>query len=103
MGSVCNCIFRVTRDGIMLPMVLTVPINPETEARLREQARVAGKEITAYVSQLVEQAAAKPSLDELLAPLRQQFADSGVSDEQLIEQITAAQQAYRAERQKKSA
>jgi hypothetical protein len=84
-------------------MVLTVPINPETEARLREQARVAGKEITAYVSQLVEQAAAKPSLDELLAPLRQQFADSGVSDEQLIEQITAAQQAYRAERQKKSA
>ncbi len=52
----------------------------------------------AFVAQLVEQAAAKPSLDEMLAPLRQQFAQSGISDEELIADITEAQAEYRAER-----
>ena len=84
-------------------MVLKIPVTAETEARLREQAQAAGKDVSAYVSQIVEQAAGKPSLDELLAPLRRQFADSGTSDEQLVEQISSAQRAYRSERQKKTA
>ena len=84
-------------------MVLRIPVNPDTEARLRRQAQAAGKDVTAYVTQLVEQAAAKPALDELLAPLRQQFAQSGTSDEQLIAEITAAQAAYRAQKRKRPA
>jgi predicted transcriptional regulator len=81
-------------------MTLQISISSETEGRLRRLAESAGKDVSTFVSQLVEQAAAKPALDELLAPLRQQFADSGVTDQELVEQITAAQQAYRAEQKK---
>jgi predicted transcriptional regulator len=81
-------------------MTLQISISSETESRLRHLAESAGKDVSTFVSQLVEQAAAKPALDELLAPLRQQFAESGVTDQELVEQITAAQQAYRAEQKK---
>lgn len=84
-------------------MMLSIPVTPETERRLRRMADAAGKEVADYVTQLVEQAAAKPSLDELLSPLRQQFAASGTTDERLVEEITAAQAAYRAALPKKTA
>jgi hypothetical protein len=42
-------------------MTLTVPVNPDTEARLRHLAQDAGKDLVAYVSELVEQAAAAPA------------------------------------------
>jgi hypothetical protein len=84
-------------------MTLMITIPPEAEARLNEMARATGADLSAYVSKLVEQAAARATLDELLAPLRRQFAESGVSDEELTEQITAAQAAYRAEQRKQGA
>jgi cytochrome P450 len=84
-------------------MTLSIQISSQAEERLRRQARAAGKEIGAYVAELVEQVVARSALDELLAPLRQQFAGSGVSDEQLVEQITEAQDAYRAGRTKRPA
>jgi len=55
------------------------------------------------VSQLIERYATKSSLDEVLAPLRKEFADSGIGDEELVEDITRAQSEYRAEQQKKTA
>jgi len=84
-------------------MVLSIPISPQTEARLRQQAQAAGKEVATYVAEIVERAAGQSSLDEVLSPLRKQFELSGTSDEQLIDEITSAQQAYRAEKHKKSA
>ena len=45
-----------------------------------------------------ETAAARASLDEVLAPLRKQFAATDISDEQLIADITEAQAEYRAEK-----
>ena len=67
----------------------------ETEARLRENAAAAGKDLFAYASELVERAVAQPELDAILAPLRKQFASSGITDEELIQDITAAQAEYR--------
>ena len=84
-------------------MVLSIDITEQTETRLRRQAQAAGKDVSTYVSELVEQAAAKPSLDELLAPLRKQFKDSGIGDEELIADITESQADYRAEKRKKTA
>ena len=84
-------------------MTLTISIPATTEARLREIAQAAGTDLSGYVSKLLEEAAARPALEELLAPLRKQFADSGITDEQLVEQITSAQAAYRAEQRKKTA
>lgn len=84
-------------------MVLSINVTEQTEMRLRQQAQAAGKEVSAYVSELIESAAARRSLDELLAPIRRQFAQSGVSDDQLIADITEAQADYRAEQRKKTA
>ena len=84
-------------------MVLSIELDARTEMRLREQAQAAGKDVSSYVSQLVEAAAAKPSLDELLAPLRKQFQASDISDEELVGDITQAQAEYRAEKRKRTA
>ena len=81
-------------------MVLSIHIPPQTEARLRRQAEAAGKDMDSYVSQLVEQVAAKSTLDEALADLRREFAATGISDDELIQDITDAQAEYRAEKQK---
>ena len=84
-------------------MVLHIEVAPQTEERLRRQARAAGKDVPAYVSQIVEQAAAKSSLDEILAPIREQFQATGAADEALISDITAAQAEYRAETRERTA
>lgn len=79
-------------------MTLVVPVSPEVEARLRQQAAAEGKELGAYASKLLEQAVGRCSLGELLAPLREQFAASGTTDEELVQQITDARTAYRNQR-----
>jgi hypothetical protein len=76
-------------------MTLILPISPELEAKLRERAAAEGKDPTAYASRILEQAVSRPSLDEILAPLRQEFAAGGITDEQLTQQITEARDAYR--------
>jgi hypothetical protein len=76
-------------------MTLAVPLSAEVEAKLRERAAAEGKDPAAYASKVLEQAVARPSLDELLAPLRQEFASSGTNDQALVEQITEAREAYR--------
>jgi predicted DNA binding CopG/RHH family protein len=87
----------------MINMLLSIDITSETESRLREQAEAAGMDVQTYVSELIEQAAARPSLEEQLAPVRKAFAQSGVSDQELIADITEAQAEYRASNQKKTA
>ena len=79
-------------------MSLTVSLTPESEARLRLRAAAEGAELAAYASKLLELAVAKQSLQEVLAPLRQEFASSGTTDEALLAQIVSARDAYRAER-----
>ena len=76
-------------------MTLAISLSAETEAKLRARAAAEGKDPAAYASNVLEQAFNRPSLDELLAPLRQEFAASGVSDEELVEQISQAREAYR--------
>lgn len=76
-------------------MTLVVPVSAELEAKLRERAAAAGKDAPTYASELLEQAVRQRSLDELLAPLREQFAATGTTDEELIEQISQARQGYR--------
>jgi hypothetical protein len=84
-------------------MVLSINIPPQIETRLRRQAEAAGKDVGTYVSELVEQAAVKPSLDEVLASVRKEFAATGISDDELIRDLTDAQAEHRAEKHKKTA
>jgi hypothetical protein len=76
-------------------MSLVIPISPQVESKIRERAAAEGKEPTAYAAKLLEQAVSRLSLDEILAPLRQEFAASATTDAQLLQQITEARDAYR--------
>jgi len=76
-------------------MALVIPVSPDVESKLRERAAAEGKDTAAYAGKILEQAIARPSLDQMLAPLRQEFAASGATDEELASQITEARDAHR--------
>jgi len=76
-------------------MTLSIPLTPETESTLRKRAAAEGADPSAYAAKVLEDAMNRPNLDELLEPLRQQFAEGAETDEQLIEHITQARDAYR--------
>ena len=78
-------------------MSVTIDISAETAARLAQQAQVAGTDVVTYVERLVSEAAAVQSLDEQLAPIREAFAASGMTDAELIDLLTEAQSDYRRE------
>jgi hypothetical protein len=71
-------------------MVLTIDLDPRTEERLRVQAEAAGKDVRQHVTEIVTQAASKPALDEILAPLRKQLAESNIGDHDPLRDITDA-------------
>jgi hypothetical protein len=64
-------------------MTFSISISAQAEARLKERAAAEGKDPIAYAAELVEDAVTKPTIDEILAPFRQQVAESGMSDRQL--------------------
>jgi hypothetical protein len=70
-------------------MPLSVPITPETEARLKAKA-AAGLDVETFAARTLERVAARPPLDEVLAPLRAEFEASGMSEEHLAELLEQA-------------
>ncbi len=76
-------------------MMLSVLLSPEAEAKLRQRAAAEGKDPVTYASKILEQAVSRPSIDEILAPLREEFAASGTSDDELVRQITEDRDFYR--------
>ena len=81
------------------PMTLNVTLTPEKEQRLRERAAAAGKEVSAFVSQLVEKFADPPTpLEQISGPIYQAFLESGMTDEELSEMLEKAKHEMRAER-----
>jgi hypothetical protein len=78
-----------------LKMTLTISLPPETERALRERAACAGQTVERYIQQLVEQelggtsggprspGRSPSSLAETLAPVREEFEQSGLTDEDL--------------------
>jgi hypothetical protein len=92
----------VPQRDIIEHMVLQIDIPPQVEERLRRQAEAAGTDMWAYVSRLLEQAADRRSLEVELASVRKQFAQTGINDDELIQDITDAQTEYRSEVDKKT-
>jgi hypothetical protein len=70
---------------------VTLQLKPETEQKLRERADHAGQTLEAYLQQLAEREAkngtpmptSQRTFDEILAPVRKGFAESGMSDDEL--------------------
>jgi hypothetical protein len=100
-----------------MTVILSFP--PETEQKLRERAALAGQSVERYVQQLVErdvqstdgakaaslpcgqQSAVHPgmTLDEILAPVREEFEKSGMTDEQLASLLQEIREKVRKEKQ----
>ena len=79
-------------------MTLTIQLPSDAEARIAEKARRAGVDVTTYVQRVLQVDATRPSLDELLKPVRDAFEESGMSEEQLSALLVTAKKQMRADR-----
>jgi hypothetical protein len=76
-------------------MMLSLSISPEAEAKLKEKAAAAGIDVTTFAARTLEHAATRPSLDEVLAPLRAEFDRSGMSEDELTNLLEQAKHEMR--------
>ena len=86
---------------------VTVTLPPDTERKLREKATSAGLTLETYLSRLAETDATNGTLprnatfDEILAPIRKGFAESGMTEDELTELFHEARQEVWQENQRK--
>ena len=73
-------------------MEITISVPKEVESVLAEKAAAEGKDIKTFVEAMIKTQATRPTLDELLAPVRQDFAASGMTEEELNELIESERQ-----------
>jgi hypothetical protein len=65
-------------------MSIQVELKPEVEAMLQKRAFDRGCDVAGYVERLIEKdVLAAQSFDEILAPIRQGFQESGMSEDEL--------------------
>ena len=73
---------------------IAVPLPPDTEKKLREKAVSAGLTLETYIGRLAETDAAGPAgedaFDDVVAPLRAAFRDSGMTDDDVTELVEEA-------------
>ncbi len=80
-------------------MEITISVPPKIESILMQKAAAKGQDVKTFIESLVEHQVVKPSLDEILAPMRKDFAKSGMSDDELDELIKTERRAMHEERQ----
>jgi hypothetical protein len=83
-------------------MVVTVQIPEELERKLIDRARATGQDAGQYVQSVLERNLAGPSLDEVLAPFRDQVERSGMSDDELDALVEQARETRFRERRDQS-
>ncbi len=78
----------------METMTLTIQVPKNIGAVLEEKARNQGKDVAEYVENLIEKDIDhRKTLDEILPPLRKDFAESGMTEDDLDELIESERQA----------
>jgi len=93
----------MSTDSPTIETTLTLRLTEETRRKLAERAAQDGRDMSDYASGLIEQAVSRPTLEELLAPVRADFTKSGMSDDQIMELGRKELDALRKERKAKSA
>ncbi len=65
-------------------MNVMIQLSPEQERQLTERASLSGEEVAEYIHRIIERHIKAPAvLEAILAPVRDQFAASGMSEEEL--------------------
>lgn len=74
-------------------MDIRINIPAEMQEKLQQRAVASGQNVEAYVERLIEKAlSGPPSIDELLAPVRKEFAESGMTEDELDALIEEARE-----------
>ncbi len=81
---------------------LTIQLPKDVSLALERKAMTRGKPVEEYVEGLLEVQASRASLDEILAPIRDGFEKSGMSEAELTELIDREIKAVRVERRQRS-
>lgn len=79
-------------------MVLNITLSKEAETRLKSKALAEGVDLDTFASKELERIASCRSLDEMLAPLRRQVEESGMTEDQLTDFLEDVKHEARAER-----
>jgi hypothetical protein len=79
---------------------LKVRLHSDASEKLKQRAAASGSDVADYAAKLIEDAVTKPGIDEVLAPVREQFARSGMSEDELSDFLEEAKHRRRAERRK---
>jgi hypothetical protein len=74
-------------------MSLTITLPTELEVQVQAAAARNGRDAEQYVLDVIKRAILKPSLDEILAPVRKQVAASGMNEEEFDQLIDEERQA----------
>lgn len=85
-----------------IEMAMKLRLTERARARLAAEAARTGQTIDAVAADLIEQAATRPSIDEVMAPVRQQVNESGMTDEELDAFLRGELDAHRREKKAKS-
>jgi hypothetical protein len=79
-------------------MSLTIQLPNEDEARLAMKAKRAGLDLPTYVERVLKAEMSRPPLAEILKPVQDAFAESGMSEDELSEMLVKAKKQMRADR-----
>lgn len=78
---------------------VTIDLTPDVKAALEQKAK--GQSIKHYVQNLVRKQALRPNLDEILAPVRREFAEPGMSEDELDDFMNSVREKAYQDRQNK--
>lgn len=85
-------------------MSLTIVLPPHAQKQLEEQARAAGLETSAYAAKLLERSLLPDDwLKKLSGDSYRKFLESGMTDDELGEELERAKHEMRAERRARRA
>jgi hypothetical protein len=84
-------------------MTLNLKVPPHVEAKLRERAAADGQPVDVYAAKVLAEAVTAPSIDEILGPVRDDFAKTGMRQEQIFELGHQELEVLRAEKKAKRA
>jgi hypothetical protein len=78
---------------------LIIRLRTDATEKLKVRAAASGQDVATFVSRLVEQFAEPPTpIEELSGPIYQKFLESGMTDEELGDELERAKHEMRAER-----
>jgi hypothetical protein len=78
---------------------ITIDLPLEVKTALEKKAK--GQDIKVFIQTIIQKQALRPSLDEVLAPVRQEFAESGMSEDDLDDFMNSVREKAYRDRQNK--